>query len=228
MMFLLFFLLLNVNLIGYSKYTDDTILDLVCQFIPLDPTILEAGANMGEDTNKMKRKWPLSRIHSFEPHPYSHWALLKNTRFLRNVTCYPMCLNDMTGVAPFFCCKEDAGSSSLLHLPEWRKAVRTDNPPILIKCITLDDWSCENGIAFVDFMWLDLEGAELKVLRGGERLLKTVKAIYVEVNFQEYRVGMVQYQEIKNFLEEHGFSQIYITPGISYDVQANALFVRTE
>lgn len=208
-----------------ASYTDDTILELVAKFVPENPVILEAGANYGEDTNKMKRMWPKGTIHSFEPNPESFIYLRNNTWNLSNLHLYPIALSDHAGECVFHICKTNAGSSSLFELPDWRKNHVDDAEPIHVPCDTIDNWAHKNLVSHVDFMWLDLEGAELKVLNSAGNLLNGVKAIFLEVNFQEFRIGMVQYQEICQFLNSHGFEQIYITPMSEYINQANALFV---
>lgn len=75
-------------------------------------------------------------------------------------------------------------------------------------------------------MWLDLEGAELLILSSSPKILSTVKCIYTETNFQKFRHGTVQYNDLKNFLESAGFE--LIAHWYHKDWQGDAIFVRKE
>ncbi len=213
---------------AYEEYSHANILQLVKQFIPQNPVILEAGACQGEDTIKLSKQWPNGQIHSFEPHPHSFALLqerLKKNAPIANVTCYPLALNDKNGQISFYLNKRNHGSSSLLEASSAFRGVLYDDVPIQVKCLTLDDWTKEYGIKNIDFLWIDLEGAELKVLKSGKNILKTVQAIFTEVNFKEFRVGMTQYKDLKAFLTEQGFKEIWRWP-LTSDYQGDALFVR--
>ena len=52
---------------------------------------------------------------------------------------------------------------------------------------------------------MDVEGAELLVFRGGERALKHVRLIHVEVSFRPSHIGKPLYWEIDAFLRQRGF-----------------------
>ena len=54
-------------------------------------------------------------------------------------------------------------------------------------------------------LWLDLQGAELQALKGGEHLLSKVSVIITEVEFSELYENQPLYKEIKSWLEDHGF-----------------------
>lgn len=214
--------------INPKLYNDSSILQLVKKIIPEDPVIVEAGGHHGEDTCRMKSVWPESTIYTFEPNPNSFEILRKRITGLSQVVCFPLGLYDISGTHVFYKCNLDDGASSFLESTEKRKSFYRDQPPIEINCVALDDWAEENNVEYVDFIWLDVEGVELNVFKGAREILKNLKAVYLEVNFQEFRKEMVQYKDVKDLLEKSGFCQIYITPGISLDIQANALFVKKE
>ncbi len=69
-----------------------------------------------------------------------------------------------------------------------------------------------------------MEGAELEVLKGGLTLLKTVRTISTEVNFRKFRKEMCQFNTLRAFLEEQGFTLFKL--GGNPQWQANALFIR--
>jgi hypothetical protein len=70
---------------------------------------------------------------------------------------------------------------------------------------TLDDWAREEGVAAVDFMKLDTQGSELDIFRGGEQMLKSVRMLEVEVEFNELYLGQPLFGDIDRHLRERGF-----------------------
>ena len=57
-----------------------------------------------------------------------------------------------------------------------------------------------------DCLKVDVQGAELDVLRGGASILHTLKLIELEVEFNYQYKGQALFSEIDLFLREHGFA----------------------
>lgn len=180
------FLTLTTSLFSEaSTYTKNDILELVKKYIPNAPVILEAGAHKGEDTVVMGKTWPQGIIHAFEPLPKTYQILKNTTQDFANVKGYPYALSDKIGKANFYVCVTGEGASSLLApKPILDPYMIFDLMPVVVDCTILDEWAKQNKVAHIDFMWLDMEGAELIVLKSSCEILSTVKAIYTEVNFQ--------------------------------------------
>ena len=70
---------------------------------------------------------------------------------------------------------------------------------------TLDGLLDELGFGDVDTLVVDVQGAELLVLKGALRTLSTVKAVVSEVSTQPLYAGGVLYPELAAFLQAHGF-----------------------
>ena len=76
----------------------------------------------------------------------------------------------------------------------------------------LDDIASENGFSEADLLVVDVQGAELIVLRGAEMLLAQAKAVISEVSKQEFYEGGVQQPVLRQFLRMHGFEQVTRPP----------------
>jgi hypothetical protein len=74
-----------------------------------------------------------------------------------------------------------------------------------VKVTRLDDWAACRGIRRVDFLWLDLQGAELDALVGCGHLLEGVSAIHCEVQNVPLYHGAPLCPEILRWLEVRGF-----------------------
>src|SRR6185436_9145099 len=57
-----------------------------------------------------------------------------------------------------------------------------------------------------DCLKVDVQGAELDVLRGGSSILKNLKLIELEVEFNHQYKGQALFSEIDLFLRQHGFA----------------------
>jgi hypothetical protein len=75
-------------------------------------------------------------------------------------------------------------------------------------------------------MWLDIEGIEQQVLECSPEILSTVKVIYTETNFFEFRKGTTQYDSLSEFLESAGF--VLAAHWYNEGLQGNAIFVRKD
>lgn len=93
--------------------------------------------------------------------------------------------------------------------------------------MNLDEWAVQNNVDHIDFMWLDMQGAEMKMLQGAPQILKNVSVIYTEVNFYEVYAGCPTYPEYRAWLESQGFKVVYedIKSWIDF---GDVLFVRNK
>jgi FkbM family methyltransferase len=70
---------------------------------------------------------------------------------------------------------------------------------------TLDGLLAELGLGPVDLLVVDVQGAELLVLKGAVQTLAQVKAVVSEVSTQALYDGGVLFDELRDFLRGHGF-----------------------
>ena len=215
----------------FQEFFQENRYALIAKIIKPTDVILEAGAFDGADTVGLAEMVPRGKVISFEPNPPRYAELVERTKNLPNVFTSPAALGEKNGAITFYVCyglQNDPiyeGASSVLPPSESQK-LNYQGPKIEVPSVVLDDWCRKNQQSNIDFMWLDLEGYELQVLRSSPRILRTVKAIYTETNFYEFRKGMTMYQELRNFLESNGFR--LLAHGYYPPYQGNAIFVREE
>ena len=180
----------------------------ITRFLPSNPIIVEAGAHNGSDTIEMSKTWPEGTVYAFEPIPEIFDRLVRRTRGLNNVHLFPLALSDKTGTANIFVSSGPSDGSSSLMAPKEHVLVHPDvhfKKTIVIRTITLDVWAKENGIERVDFLWLDMQGYELAMLKASSRILQTVRVIHTEVSLKELYEGVPLYSEVRKWLDERGF-----------------------
>ncbi len=200
--------------------------------LPEAPIIVDAGAHVGSDTIVMSRLWPQGTIHAFEPVPGLFQKLTDNTTGLPNVHRYPLALGSEVGTAEMFVSGGGSDASSSLLPP---KEVLQINPHVsFLECLavqtsTLDIWAQENGVPAVDFLWLDMQGAELAMLKAAPQSLSSVRLIHLEVSLMEIYKNNPLYSEVRAWLEAQGFrlEAEEIPPSPVGEISSgNALFAR--
>lgn len=106
----------------------------------------------------------------------------------------------------------DPQSTSMLelniHAIEYPHIVEMAKVEVKVKQI--DTWVGELGVErnVYNLLNLDIQGYELKALKGCVNQLRYVDYIYTEVNKEELYRGCASYVEIDNFLGQHGFKRV--------------------
>lgn len=75
-----------------------------------------------------------------------------------------------------------------------------------IQTTDIDSFMKENRLGWIDFMKIDVEGAELAVLEGAHQLLsESLLGLSVEIFFQPYHIGAPSFTDIDQYLRRFGF-----------------------
>ncbi|EHK54593.1 nodulation protein NoeI [Mesorhizobium alhagi CCNWXJ12-2] len=77
--------------------------------------------------------------------------------------------------------------------------VRFDRP-ISVETRRLDDWCSEADLSRIDFIWMDVQGAESDVIAGGRQTLSNTRFIYTEYSDHELYEGQLSLQAILDLL----------------------------
>lgn len=182
-------------------------------------SVVHIGAHLGEEVNDYKENGVKSVIW-FEANRNLMPQLFENTRrYDLKQEYFCEVLSDKDGEEVNFAITNNGQSSSILELGTHK----THHPQIHVvdtKKLTtkrFDTIARDNpnkiNMNIIDFVNLDVQGAELKVLQGfGDAFsaYKNIKAVYTEVNTEEVYVGCALLPQIDSFLESHGFKRIAI------------------
>ena len=145
---------------------------IIMECVNENDTILDIGANVGLYTILLN-KYKNCTTYSFEPIKYTFDLLNKNLAINGvNAKVYNIGLSDKNKVENFYFNYKEIAASSMRDL-------REDNNVEIVKCDIrkLDDFVAEENISNIDFIKIDVEGAELFALRGGVESIKQYKPI---------------------------------------------------
>lgn len=218
--------------VRHSVDTDGTIgKKSLLTLLSSDPTIIEIGAHIGIDTYELAYVFPTARIIGFEPHPDLFRAASKYVAELKNVSLVPAALSDECGFAIFYQSSgESDGSGSLLKATDWTKIYPKihfrQSDQVVVPVSTLDSYINQTSISEIDLIWIDVQGAELKVFLGAIQALERTKFIYCEVAENPEYAGAATYSQIKAFLSGYGMRPIkeFLPP--AWNGGGNVLFGR--
>lgn len=179
--------------------------------------VLHVGAFCGEELNQYRSIGLINTI-LFEPQKHIYEILSKN--LLPTEQAYNVGLGDEECELDLYLSSRNGGiafgsggSSSFLK----PKIHLTEHPEVSFngvercKIKTLDNIIKENKIDIeqYNFLNVDVQGYELKVLKGAINTLKYVKFIIAEVNRAEVYENCPMIEEIDLFLKEFGFINHY-------------------
>ncbi len=173
------------------------------EFGGTDGIIIDIGAFDGDSTIYFAKAFPTSKVVGFEPNSEPYQQALKNTTSFKNISMNNLGVSHKEGDADFYV-TQDAVSSSL-HDPTPSSEV-VFSKKISIKLTTLDSFFPENTNVLL--IKIDVQGAELGVLKSGRRVLRNTRLVLTEMLNADMYSGNCKYYEVDELLRESGF-QLY-------------------
>jgi FkbM family methyltransferase len=169
-----------------------------------DDVCLDVGGNIGIYATYFGQRVPQGRVMSFEPIPLNAGLIEVNTALNHcdNVVVERCALADFEGVSEF-AVGNDAAYSSLLSTGRV-----ADSEIREVRVTTLDSWLSAAHVR-ATVLKIDVEGAELAVLRGAKEFLNDVdrrpRLVMVEVNQRNQAVYKTEPREVVAFLRDLGY-----------------------
>jgi len=162
--------------------------------------ILDIGSRDLEQSIEFKSIYPDARIIAFEANP-EQYKICKQAAEGKGIEVYPYLLSDKEQEQhDFYITPGNIGASSMLKPYDVPFASDKSWIKISIKSRRLDKVLEELGVSKVDIVWIDVQGAELKVLQGMNKYLDEVDFLHVEAADIPYYEDHHPRHEVENFL----------------------------
>jgi FkbM family methyltransferase len=178
---------------------------------PFSPrTVLDVGANIGDWSIAALQYLPDATVHAFEIAPATSAKLIANAAGAGDRLIVNACgLGDTTGQIMLYYTPESDTASSTVSLA--MDIARPNHGVTRIEEMTVpittgDAYMAEHGLTHIDFLKIDVEGAELSVLNGfagafARKAIDLVQFEYGQVNLRT-RVFL---EDFCKFFTAHGF-----------------------
>lgn len=192
--------------------------------------IIDVGANVGDWSRTASSVFASSRILMFDGDPDNEPALLNTVGEIGSRSEYFLGLlgPEKKGAVTF--CKPDIGTTGSSVLPELTSFAKE---AITLPMDTLDSLTDGADLRAPLLLKLDVQGFELKVLKGGERTLGLSEVVIMEVSPLPYNDGAPLFAEVVAFMNEKGFVAFDLCGQLGREsdyalFQTDVVFVRRE
>ncbi len=204
--------------------------------------IFDIGACEGESSVRYHRLFPNATIYSFEPLPSNFDLVKKNIdeyNAQQHIFPFQCCLSDKQDELTFYVSSGkpegssdenwDYGNKSSSLLPPsrtidihpWLKF----NQEIKVHSNTLEQFCMSNNIERIDFIHMDVQGAELLVLKGAGDFLRHINMVWLEVEAIELYKEQPLKEDVEDFMITNGFIKLEDTV---YTVAGDQLWVKKD
>jgi FkbM family methyltransferase len=177
--------------------------------------VVDVGANEGAFSAGVLAVAPNAEIIAAEPSPAPRIRMEQRLGALPNVSILNVAVSAASGTATFHLTAHDHNSS--LHPPriEMVDAIGPGFSQIgelQVPTLTLDDLVAGRT---VDVLKIDVQGAELDVLEGGNATLATARSVLLEMNFYSQYEGDATFNALHAEMDHRGFSLVNVSPPLT-------------
>ncbi len=167
-----------------------------------EPVFVDAGANVGLASCYLLQKYTNAKIIAFEPDPAIADCFERNTaKYGSQIDLHRVALGDCEKIATFY--QEGGDSGSLVD--------DSNGTGLAVSLRKLSSYLPDR----VDFLKLDVEGAELDVIRDCAPLLDRVERLFVEIHC--YEGDQQENLQVLEVLRQTGFRCFPVTPYSLFD-----------
>jgi FkbM family methyltransferase len=168
-------------------------------------TVFDVGANLGFTATNMSQAIAEGGIvYAFEPDPYNYERLKENLALNPQAAVAPQNVglgNEAAQLKLAVVTPDNLGGNRIAHDAE--------SDFTLVDITTMDTFCDANNISRIDLIKIDVEGFEMNVLKGGNRMITThLPDMFIEIDDSNLKIQGHSAKEVIAFLEAH-YSTIY-------------------
>lgn len=160
--------------------------------------VVDLGAHIGSFSVWAARQAPNGQVYAFEPNHENYRLLEENKKLndIANLSIFNFAVSDKSGEVVLFASDHCSMSHSLFETDA--KNSKT------VRAVSLAEILQANQIDKVDYLKLDVEGAEyLVILNTPPQTLRQIDKIFIE--YHDYLEHGHTYKDIETYLTENGF-----------------------
>lgn len=174
--------------------------ELFKEILKPEMLVVDVGVNKGYfSLLSAKLVGEKGRVLSFEPDPTNcEWikrSIVENG--YKNIKLFPMGLSDANGEFDFYVGKK-SGQGSLL----FNEKDAASSTPIKVKTVPLDSVMRDENVSKVNLMKIDVQGADLKVIKGSFSTLNNLQYLIMDLDTKILQ----EQEEIFEIIKAKGFN----------------------
>ncbi|MHA1661092.1 MAG: FkbM family methyltransferase [Promethearchaeota archaeon] len=170
-------------------------------------TVFDVGCNRGLYVGLFSNKHINSDIHCFEPINKLFNELKNKYGTKENITLNNLCVSDSNKKVTFHELINPItdGCSSIIERPIFKERGWKYNS-YEVESISIDNYCKNNNIEHIDFIKIDVEGAEFLVLKGCENMLKTSSIDFIQFEYgNTFSDANIELLDVYNLIDSHGY-----------------------
>jgi FkbM family methyltransferase len=188
--------------------TDDekVLFNIASKYLHKQPAVFDVGAHKGAYTEYVLSRMPDANCILFEPNNELFGALNKK------YNAFNILLGETKGVKIFYECLGEADELSSTYKREVFADVKHKEDTK--KCYTVDAFCESINMDFIDFLKIDVEGAELDVLKGSIKMLREERIMFMQVEYGgTYPDAGITFMDVINFIDPYGYNIYELVKG---------------
>jgi FkbM family methyltransferase len=146
-------------------------------------TVFDVGANKGHYSELLNKiMGNKAKIYTFEPSKNTFDVMEKNIKGMGNIKCYNFGFSDKNTTLTLYSNRNGSGLASVYkrNLEHFGIDMNIEEK---VEMRTIDSFCEENNIQKIDFLKLDVEGNELKVLEGAKKIMESGNIEHIQFEF---------------------------------------------
>jgi len=184
-----------------------------------EPVIFDVGANIGNYSlllnNNFENK---AKIYSFEPSKKTFERLSLNTRKEKNINLYNLGFGDKNEKITLYSNSDESGLASIYKRKLGHfKIEMGQSEEVEIK--TIDEFCKNANIKHIDFLKLDVEGNEKKVLDGVKKMIESNSVDFIQFEFGGCNIDSKTYFQNFYYLLKDNYKIYRITKDGLYEIK---------
>ena len=221
-----------IEVLNFGSYEQEEI-DMMLRLITSGDTVFDIGANIGWFTLYYAVSFPESKVFAFEPIKQTFNYLENNLAYnsVRNVSSFNIGFGTEECIQDFYFTPRVSGATSKTFKQDFPDAEKCE-----CRVRTLDNFISDTGV-YPDVIKCDVEGAELFVYQGAQKMLRTSPPVILSEMLRKWAASFNYHpNDIIRLLLGYGYGCFVIKDGrlsrisevTEYTVETNFVFLHDE
>lgn len=226
-------LLLKVKIFGLDMHFASNCLKIKTLLGKEPNTVLDIGAYQGLYSATASYVFPKAKIYAFEPINESYRKIVQLQKKFPNIIAINSAVSEISGKIEFQKNRYLPSSSYKPMLKRHKNEFPfTKNESVIkVNSMRLDQFLEDKKLKRPIFMKIDVQGAELDVLKSLSNYIKNIDAIMVEISLVKLYKDAPTFDDINSYLKSTGMNFVDVvdklfSPQNKKIVQFNTIFIR--